>query len=134
MFSRKGAFSRRPMVSVMAFTCLLAAASAALAAGPVTVTIPVSVQGVDLSNRAAVLAFYQRLQNAAWVACTDGNRIDLVPVDNRHECTENAVGAAIGAAHVALLTQVYLETHSIGEAKAHGIEVPMVAGTKPNQP
>jgi UrcA family protein len=134
MNSTRRIFGSPSIVGAVALTCFVAAAGAAVAGTQVTVAIPVRVSAADLGSRAGTLAFYQRLQDAAWVACTRADRVGLAPVDDVHECTERALGAAIGSAHVALLTEVYLESHSIKEAKAYGIEVPIMAGTKPKSP
>jgi UrcA family protein len=96
----------------------------------VTVAIHVSTQELDLSHPADAQTFYTRLKNAAWVACTRGNRVNLVPVDNLQGCCENALGGAIRSAKAPLLTQIYLETHPLQEAAKHGIEVPAQMAAK----
>src|SRR5579864_4479848 len=57
----------------------------------VVVAIHVSTQGLDLSQPADAHTFYTRLKRAAWVACTTGNRLDLVPSDNPGGCSEKAL-------------------------------------------
>jgi UrcA family protein len=90
----------------------------------VTVAIHVSAQGLDLSQPADAQTFYTRLQNAAWVACTRGDRVDLLPVDPLKSCYEQALGDGVRASNKRLVTQIYLATHTLQEAAAHGIEVP----------
>jgi hypothetical protein len=84
----------------------------------------VSTQGLDLSQPRDARTFYTRLKNAAWVACTRGNRVNLAPVDDLTGCYEKALGNAIRLANAPPLTRVYLATHTLREAAAHGIEVP----------
>lgn len=103
---------------------LLAANSAAAKDHNVTVVLRVSTKGLDLSQPADARTFYARLENAAWVACTRGNRVDLLPVDNLRGCYEKALGDAIRSAKAPTLTRIYLATHTLQEAAAHRIEVP----------
>ena len=100
------------------------------AARDVTVAIPVSAQGFDLSQPADAQKFYVRLQRAATVACTHGNRVDLEPVDDRNNCYEKALGNAIRSVKAPLLTRIYLETHTLRQAAAHGVEVPAQVAAK----
>ena len=95
--------------------CTLFAGSVAAQDHEVTVAIQVSTQGLDLSQPAGAHEFYTRLQHAAWVVCTHGNRVDLEPSANPRRCYEKALGDAIRSANVPLLTQVYL-----GNAYASG--------------
>jgi len=96
----------------------------------VTVAIHVSTQGLDLSHPADAQIFYARLKNAAWVACTRGNQVNLVPVDNLQGCYEKALGGAIRSARTPLLTQIYLEPHPLQDAAKHGIEIPAQLAAK----
>jgi hypothetical protein len=86
----------------------------------------VSTQGLDLHYSAGAQEFYARLKHAADVACTHGNRFDLKPVG----CSEKALGEAIRSANLPLLTQVYLETHTLRQASAYGIEPPAQLAAK----
>jgi UrcA family protein len=98
----------------------------------VTVAIHVSTEGLNLSQTADARTFYTRLENAAWVACTRGNRVDLVPVDDLKGCYERALGGAVHSANAPMLTQIYLATHTLQEAAARGIDVPaQIAGVTP---
>jgi UrcA family protein len=97
----------------------------------VTVAIQVSAQGLDLSQPADAQTFYTRLQNAAWVACTRGNRADLLlPVDHLQGCYEKALGDAVRASNQPLIAQIYLASHTPQEAAKHGIEVPAQVAAK----
>jgi hypothetical protein len=49
---------------------------------------------------------YSRLQHAAQVVCTHGMRVDLVPSRDPQGCYEKALGNAVRAANLKLLTQV----------------------------
>ena len=93
----------------------------------VTVTMHVSTQGLDLSQPADARKLYTRLENAAWVACTRGNRADLLPVDNAKAFYENSLAAAVHSVKEAQITRLYLATHTLQEAAVHGIEFPVVA-------
>jgi hypothetical protein len=68
---------------------------------------------------------YSRLKNAAWIACTRANRVGLAPSPNREACADNALGEAIQSANIRQLTQIYLETHTLREASARGIGIPV---------
>ena len=122
--------------AAFALLCSLvsAAALADQAAGPneheVTVAIQVSTRGFDLSQAAAAQKIYSRLQHAAWVACTSGNRVGLAPSPNPAGCRDKALADAIRSANSAPLTQIYLASHSLREAAAHGIDVPAQMASK----
>lgn len=90
----------------------------------VTVVLHVSAKGLDLSQPADARTFYSRLENAAWIACTRGNRVDLLPVVDLKGCYEGALGRAIRSAKQPTLTQIYLATHAPQEAAAQGIDIP----------
>lgn len=119
----------------------LLACVATLATGPltvaavardhiVTVAIQVSARGLDLSRPADAQTFYTRLEKAAWIACTQGDRVDLLPVDDTNGCRQKALGESIRSAHAPILTQIYLNTHTLREAVALGIEVPVQVAAK----
>ncbi len=116
------------------FICIAAAAAAACAAlsGPVhakdhevTVKISVSTAGLDLTQPAGAREVYRRLRLAALTACGDGGRVGLEPVASVHGCYEKALGEAVRSAHQPQLSIVYLATHTIRNAAAYGIEVPV---------
>jgi UrcA family protein len=96
----------------------------------VSVAYQVSTRGLDLSTSAGARELYSRLKNAAWIVCTRANRVGLEPSPNPAACAEKALGEAIRSAHMPLLVQAYLETHSLGQAAAHGIDVPMQLAAK----
>ena len=96
----------------------------------VTVTYQVSAKGLDLRHPAGAREFYGRLKRAAQVVCTHGNRIDLQPSADPKGCYEKALGDAIRSVNVSPLTQVYLETHTLQEAAARGIDVPVQMAAK----
>lgn len=97
----------------------------------VTVVLHVSAKGLDLSQPADARTFYSRLANAAaWIACTRGNRVDLLPVDDLKGCYEGALGRAIRSAKQPTLTQIYLATHAPQEAAAQGIHIPAQLAAK----
>jgi UrcA family protein len=98
----------------------------------VTVSIHISAEGLDLTQLADARIFYTRLHKAARVVCTDGKRVDLVPVDDIKGCYEKALGRAISSVKAPLLTQIYLATHTLQQGASSGIDVPVqVAGVTP---
>jgi UrcA family protein len=118
------------VLGAAAIACPLFAGNVAAKDYKVTVAIHVSRQGLDLSQPADAWTFYTRLENAAWVACTRGNRVNLVPSDDPKGCYEKALGGAIRSASVPTLTQIYLANHSVREVVARGILVPTQIAAK----
>ena len=90
----------------------------------------VNARGLDLNQPAGAQELYARLQHAAQVVCTHGMRVDLVPSADPKACYEQALGGAVKSAHAKLVTQVYLASHTIQEASARGIELPVRIATK----
>ncbi len=122
MYTKTAVLRARSVLGAAAVACTLFAG--------VTVAIHVSTRGLDLSQPAGAHEFYTRLQRAARVACTDGNRVDLAPARDPEGCYEKALGDAIRSANVPRLTQVYLETHTLRQAAARGIDVPAQMAAK----
>jgi UrcA family protein len=110
-----------------AVACTLFAGNLAAKDYTVTVALHVSSQGLDLSQPAGAQAFYARLKNAAWVVCTRANRADLDPVDDPMRCAEKSLGAAIRSINLPTLIQLYLATHTLQQAAAYGINIPLQA-------
>ena len=126
-----------PKEAVMAACSVFGAAMVACAllagnvvAKEVTVAYQVNAKGLDLRQPAGAHEFYGRLKKAAWIVCTHGNRVDLQPSSDPKDCYEKALGDAIRSANVSLLTQVYLETHTLREAAARGVNVPVQVAAK----
>jgi UrcA family protein len=84
----------------------------------VTDSVRVSPQGLDLSQPADSRTFYVRLENAAWIVCTRGTRVGLLPADSQFKCYQNALGDAVHASNKSMVTQIYLATHTVQEAAA----------------
>lgn len=126
----KTAFRTAWFVLGISVASSLFAADVAAKDPTVTVAIHVSTRGLDLSQPAGAHKFYTRLQHAAQVVCTHGNRIDLQPSADPAGCYEKALGDAIRSANLPRLTQIYLETHTVGQASAHGINVPAQVAAK----
>jgi UrcA family protein len=124
MYTKTAPTTGWSLLGAVAVVCTLSGGTVAAKDHDVAVAIHVSTQGLDLSHPADAQTFYTRLKNAAWVACTRGNQVNLVAVDNLQGCCEKALGGAIRSAKVPMLTQIYLETHPLQEAAKHGIEVP----------
>ncbi|MGO9804555.1 MAG: UrcA family protein [Steroidobacteraceae bacterium] len=112
------------LVGATALACTCFAGNASAAEHVVPVSVPVSSQGLDLSKSEDAKTFYVRLQNAAWVVCTRGTRVDLVPSDDLRGCYEKALGDAVRSVQTPMVTLVYLATHTLQEAAAHGIQLP----------
>ncbi len=130
MHTKTTVMSTRAVLGAAAVACTLLAGDVAAKEHEVTVAVHVSTQGLDLSQPAGARQFYARLQHAAQVVCTHGNRVDLEPSPKPLECYEKALGEAIRSANLALLTQIYLETHTLREVAARGIDVPVQVVSK----
>jgi UrcA family protein len=130
MYTKTAVMSARSVLGAAAVACTLLAGNVAASDHRITVAIHVSTQGLDLSQPAGAQQFYTRLQHAARVVCTHGNQVGLAPSPDPEGCYEKALGDAIRSANVPLLTRVFLETHTLREAAARGIDVPaQVAAT-----
>jgi UrcA family protein len=109
--------------------CLLFAGSVAAKDDAVTVSVQVNTRGIDVSQPQGAQELYWRLEYAARVACTHGNRVGLEPSPQPERCREKALADAVRAADISLLTQVYLASHTLREAAANGIH-PVQMGAK----
>jgi len=110
--------------------CTLFAGNVAAKDQEFTVAYQVSTEGLDLSQPVGVQALYSRLKLAAQVVCTHGMRVDLQPVADESACYEKALGDAIRSVNLPRLTQVYLATHTLQQAMARRIEVPVQVAAK----
>jgi UrcA family protein len=128
MYTKTDLMSVWPVLTAAVIGCALFAGG--VAAKEVTVAIQVSTHGLDLSRPAGAREFYGRLKRAARTVCTHGNRIDLQPSADLEGCYEKALGDAVRSANVSLLTQLYLEAHTLREAAARGIDVPVQVAAK----
>ena len=95
-----------------------------------TVAVNVSSRGLDLSKPTGVQAFYRRVQRAAEIVCTQPNRVGLVRVDDYESCYQKALANAIRSLKVPSLTGMYLEDHTLNQAKAAGIDLPPQVAAK----
>jgi UrcA family protein len=109
--------------------CSLFAGGVAAKDDAVTVSVQVNTRGIDVSQPQGAQELYWRLEYAARVACTHGNRVGLEPSPQPERCREKALADAVRAADIALLTQVYLASHTLREAAANGIH-PVQMGAK----
>jgi UrcA family protein len=112
------------LVGAAALVCSCFAGNASAAEHVVAVSVPVSSQGLDLSKPDDAGTFYLRLQNAAWIVCTRGTRVDLKPSDNVKGCYEKALAGAVRSVAAPMVTQIYLGTHTMKQAAAYGIQLP----------
>jgi len=90
-----------------------------------TVAYPVSTQGLHPNQLVGAQELYSRLKHAAEIVCTHGMRVDLTPAADPKACYEKALGNAVHSANLKLVTQVYLQTHTLQEAAAAGIDLPV---------
>lgn len=125
------------ILAAKALVCIAATAACALLSAPiqaeeptVTVKINVSTAGLDPRQPAGARELYGRLQAAAHVVCTHGDRVDLRPVANFEGCFEQAVADAVRSARLPQLTMVYLKSHTLQDAATRGIEVPVLVAAK----
>lgn len=130
MYIKTPVQSAWPVLGAAIAAGMLFAGSVAAKDDAVTVSIQVSTQGLDVSQPRGAQELYWRLQHAARVACTHGNRVGLAPPPDPDACREKALADAIRAANLTLLTQVYLGSHTLREAAAHGIDVPVPVAAK----
>jgi UrcA family protein len=128
MYTNTLVMSACPVLATAVVACTLFAGN--VAAKDVAVAIQVSARGLHLSQPAGAQMFYTRLEHAARVVCTHGNRVGLQPSPDPNGCREKALGDAIRSANMPLLTQVYLATHTLREAAARGIDVPVQVAAK----
>jgi len=102
----------------------LFAGNALAASHSVIVSAPINTSGLDLSRPADVRTLYRRVKGTAEYLCGSSNRVGLAPADDPKGCFEMALGDAIRSARLPMLTQLYLNTHTLKEATARGIEIP----------
>jgi UrcA family protein len=119
MYTKTFLLRTRPLLGA-ALICMLLSGALAAQDRMVTIAVPVSAHGLDLTRMKDAQTFYTRLQTAAWVACSSGDRVDLVPVDDYKGCYEKALASAIRSAKAPLITQLYLSTHTFEETVAQG--------------
>jgi UrcA family protein len=124
--------TRLSLVSTKPFICFVVVVACAALSGAVqatdhevTIKVPVSTAGLDPSQPAGARELYVRLQRAARVACTHGNRVSLEPPTSFSGCYEKALGGAVHSAHQPQLSIVYLATHTARDAAKYGIDAPV---------
>jgi UrcA family protein len=130
MYIKTVVVSARYLIGAATVACTLFAGSVVAKDHNITIALQVSSQGLDLNRPGDAQTFYTRLDHAAWVVCTHGNRVDLVPSDDPKGCHEKALGGAVRAAKVPMVTQIYLTYHTLQQAAAHGIDVPAQVAAK----
>ena len=117
-----------PVVAAAIIACAFFAGD--VAAKDVKVSYQVSAQGLDLNQPAGASELYTRIRRAAQIVCTHGMRVDLAPSADPQGCYEKALGDAVRSAHVPLVTDAYLATHTLQQAAASGIDVPVRVAAK----
>jgi UrcA family protein len=130
MYSKTAFMGAWPVLGATVIACTLFAGSVAAEDHEFTVAYRVTTQGLDVNQPAGARAMYLRLEHAAEIVCTHGMRVDLKPVADEDACYEKALGDAVRSANRPLLTRVYLETHTLQQAAARGIDVPVQMAAK----
>ena len=130
MYTKSAFIKARSVLGAAIAACTLFAGDVGASGRPVTVTLKVSTQGIDLNEPAGARELYHRLKVAARIACTSANRVGLEPSPDPEACYEKALGKAIASVHIPQLALAYLETHTLGQATAYGINVPVAAAAK----
>jgi UrcA family protein len=130
MYVRHAVMTARTLLGTAIIACAVAAGNVAAKDHNVTVAIHVSSQGLDLSQPEGARAYYSRIKNAAWVACTRADRVGLEPSDNPQKCVEKSLANAIRAVGLPMLTQIYLESHTLQEAAALGVHTTVSMAAK----
>ncbi len=124
MYSKTAFTSAWPILGATAIACTLFAGSVAAEDQEFAVAYRVTTQGLDVHQPAGARAMYLRIRHAAEVVCTHGMRVDLKPVADERACYEKALAKSIGSANLPLVTKVYLQSHTLRDAAALGIELP----------
>lgn len=122
--------TRALIIGVVALSGGLTTGAVASEGTPITVAIHVDAHGLNLSDEGDARKFYRRIKYAAWVACTDADRVELAPVDDVQQCADRSLANAIRSVGLPTLTRFFLETHTLQQAAAMGIDVGMVAVAK----
>jgi UrcA family protein len=130
MYTKRAFMSARAVLGAAVVAGALFAGSVAAEDQEFTVAYRVTTQGLDVKQPAGARELYFRLQHAAEVVCTHGMRVDLKPVADKSACYEKALAKSISSANLPLLTQVYLQTHTLRDAAALGIELPVQMAAK----
>ena len=130
MYSKTAFMSAWPVLGATVIAWTLFAGSVAAKDQELTVAYRVTTQGLDVHQPAGARAMYLRLQHAAEVVCTHGMRVDLKPVADERACYEKALAKSIGSANLPLVTHVYLQSHTLRDAAALGIELPVQMAAK----
>jgi UrcA family protein len=130
MYTKTAFISAWPVLGASIVACTLFVGSVAAKDQGFTVAYRVSTQGLDLSQPAGARELYRRLKHAAEVVCTHGMRVDLAPIPDPQGCYEKALADAVRSAHMPLVTEAYLATHTLQQAAARGIDVPVQVASK----
>jgi UrcA family protein len=130
MYTKTAVVKAWPVFGAAIVACTFFAGDVLAKDHEVAVAYRVNARELDLSKSSGARELYRRLEHAAWIVCTHGNRVDLAPAPDPDACYEKALGEAVRSAKVPLLTQAYLESHSTRVAAAYGIEMPVQVATK----
>ena len=122
--------SGRLALGAAVVACALFTGDATAQEREVTVGYPVTTRGLDVRQPAGAHELYSRLKHAARVVCTHGMRVGLKPVTDEDACFEKSLAEAVRTVKLPLVTQVYLETHTLRQAAARGIGAPIMIAEK----
>jgi UrcA family protein len=87
--------SARCIISAATVACAICAGNVVARDNTVTVSVSIGTRGLDFSRATDAQIFYRRLQNAAWLVCRRGTRVDLLPSGDPEGCYERALGNAV---------------------------------------
>jgi UrcA family protein len=130
MYTRTVFMSVRSLLGATTLACTLLSGTVAASDHTLTISLQVNSEGLDLTQPSDAQKFYARLDHAAQIVCTHGERVDLAPVDDPKACHEKALAEAVRAAKVPMLTQIYFTYHTLQQGAALGIEVPVQTAAK----
>jgi UrcA family protein len=131
MHTNAAVLSTKTFICIAALSACAAISARVQAEGhEVIIKIPVSYADLDLGQAVGAQKLYRRLRQAAWIARADGNRVGLQPLAEPEVCRQKAIGDAVRAIKQPRLTAIYLETHTLEDAKTLGIDIPVLAAAK----
>ena len=118
MYTRRAFVGAWPVLRAALVACSLFAGS--VGAKDVTVAVPVSTQGLDLSQPAGAQKLYWRLLRLRGWPARMATGSAWPPPMTRRVAVRRRSADAIRAADLPLLTQAYLATHTVGKPRHTG--------------
>jgi UrcA family protein len=127
MTTKNALLRTKPYLGVAALAASVLLTGLVHAGNTFSIKFTVDTNGLDLTHEAGVRDLYSRLKNAADAVCNNVYRVGLEPVANYADCYEKALAAAVKLVNKPLLTQVYLDAHTLKDAAAHDVKVASLA-------